>query len=78
MLYLGAPKDSVLHLAPGTVAFADMRDERDKDVPFYLKAKRNYGAALTRLREVAGDEQKMSNDRVLAALLIIDNFDVPM
>jgi hypothetical protein len=76
-LYLSAPPESVLWLAVRALAFADMRNSRAGNVPFSIKARRNYGAALTRMREIANNEQELVDDRVLAALLLIDNFEVP-
>ena len=75
-LYLSAPPESVLWLTVRAMAFADMRDHRDGDLPFSTKALQNYGAALNRLRTITHDEQRLTDDRVLAALLLIDSFEV--
>lgn len=76
-LYLSAPPGSVLWLAVRAVACADMRHEDVGDTPFHIKARQYYGAALSRLRVAAHEEQRLANDQVLAAILLIDNFEVP-
>lgn len=77
MLTLSAPPDSILWFAVRAVAFADMRNESAGDVPFYVKARRHYGDALNRMRMIVRDQQDLANDRVLSAILLIDNFEVP-
>jgi len=76
-LYLSAPPGSVLWLAVRAVACADMRHKSVGDTSFHIKARQYYGAALSRLREIAHGEQRLANDQVLAAILLIDNFEVP-
>lgn len=76
-LYLNALPGSVLWLAVRAVAWADMRHESVGDTPFNIKARQYYGAALSRLRVAAYEEQRLANDQVLAAILLIDNFEVP-
>ncbi|KAK9365301.1 hypothetical protein V1509DRAFT_407381 [Lipomyces kononenkoae] len=75
MLYLSAPPESILWLAVRAMAFADMRHHRSEDTPFTTKALRHYGAALSLLRTIAVDEQRLADDRVLTALLLVDNFE---
>ncbi|KAK9236696.1 hypothetical protein V1525DRAFT_197763 [Lipomyces kononenkoae] len=75
MLYLSAPPKSILWLAVRAMAFADMRHLRSEDIPFPTKALRYYGAALSLLRRIAVDEQRLDDDRVLLALLLVDNFE---
>lgn len=75
-LYASAPEGSALWHAVRAVAFADMKNCPDGEVPFYIKARRNYGAALSRIRIAAADEQANANDRFLAALLLVDSFEV--
>ncbi|KAF2102463.1 hypothetical protein NA57DRAFT_63397 [Rhizodiscina lignyota] len=76
MLFLGAPPDSILWHAVRAVAFADMRNESSGDSPFYVKSRLHYGAALNRTRMILHDQQDLSNDRVLSAILLIDNFEL--
>ena len=76
-LYLSAPPGSVLWLAVRALACADMKHESVGDTPFHIKARQYYGATLSRLRVVAHEGQKLANDQVLAAILLIDNFEVP-
>lgn len=76
MMYMQAPPGSVLSLAVRAVAYADVRNQRADGVSFAVKARNAYGAALSRMRTVADDEQRVANDRVLVALLLIDNFEV--
>ncbi|KIW26162.1 hypothetical protein, variant [Cladophialophora immunda] len=74
-LYLSAPPGSVLWLAVRAVACADMRHESVGDTPFHIKARQYYGAALNGLRVVAHEEHRLASDQVLAAILLIDNFE---
>jgi hypothetical protein len=76
MLYLSAPPESILWLAVRAVAFADMRNQSAGNVPFNIKARQYYGAALNRTRMVVHDQQNLANDRILSAILLIDNFEV--
>jgi len=76
MLYLSAPPDSILWLAVRAVAFADMRNESAGNVPFYIKARQHYGAALNSTRMMIHNQQDLANDRVLSAILLIDNFEL--
>lgn len=76
-LYHTASSDSILHCAVRAVAFADMpKGSRDETSSFHAKAHRSYGSALARMRELASDEESLVDDHVLAALLLIDNFEV--
>jgi hypothetical protein len=76
-LYHAATSDSVLHYAVRALAFADMpKESRDQASSYRTKAQKSYGLALTRMRELASDESSIVDDHVLAALLLIDNFEV--
>lgn len=76
-LYRTVSSDYLLHCAVQAVAFADMpRGSRDQDSSFHAKAQRSYGLALARMRELASDDRSIVDDQVLAALLLIDNFEV--
>ena len=75
-LYLIAPPGSILWLAVRTLAFADLRHQRTGDSSFLTKTLEYYGAALTLLKTLADDEQSLDNGHVLAAILLIDNFEV--
>lgn len=75
-LYRSAPPQSVLWLAVHALACADMRHESVEGIPFNIRARQYYGAALSLLREVAHEGQGLANDQVLAAILLIDNFEV--
>lgn len=78
-LYHTAASDSVLHCAVRALAFADMPKESRDDVSSYrTKAQRSYGLALSRMRELASNEESIVDDHVLAALLLIDNFEVSL
>lgn len=77
MLYESAPAGTVLPLVVQAVAFADTRNTYDSDdVPFAVKAQRSYGAALARMRTIADNEENFASDRVLAALLLFDCYEV--
>ena len=76
MLYLSAPPESVLWLAVKAVAFADARNEMAGNVPFRIKVWQHYGTALNRMRDVVQHREELVNDRILSAILLIDNFEV--
>ncbi len=76
MLFQSAEPDSVLWLAVRAVAFADLREESAGNVPFRIKARRSYGAALESMRVIITDQQKLDDDHILSAMLLIDNFEV--
>lgn len=76
MLFHDAEHNSVLWLAVRAMAFADMRNQRAENVPFQVKARQHYGAALNGMRAVVADQQDLGDDRVLLAMLLIDNFEV--
>ncbi len=75
-LYLSAPPESALWLVIRATAFADMRDARTESAPFHIKARRHYGASLASMRNIANEEQNLTDDHVLAAILFIDCFEV--
>ena len=76
MLYLSAPPKSILWQAVRAVAFADMKHASAGESNFYIMARQHYGATLSRIRAAALEEQELANDYVLAAILLIDNFEV--
>lgn len=62
---------------PGTSARLAIEALAYADTPGYgTKARARYGAALERVREVIGDAERVKRDAVLAALLVIDNYEV--
>lgn len=73
-LYASAQPGSVLWHAVRAVAFADFRAYDNGS--FGLKARQSYGAALTRMRILTEDNKKLVHDRILAALLLIDIFEL--
>ena len=75
-LYNSAPSESTLWHAIRAIAFADIKYERDKDVTFSYKARKSYGAALKSIRQIATDDQILLSDTILAALLLIDEFEI--
>ena len=76
LLYQDAPSGSVLWHAVRAVAFADVRHVWDGDVSFSVKARRSYGAALAGIRANAANDHEITTDHVLAALLLVDSFEV--
>jgi hypothetical protein len=76
MLFARTESDSVLSLAVRAIAFADIRNQNFGTVPSYTKARQYYGAALNRMRTVINDQANLADDRVLSAMLLIDNFEV--
>lgn len=76
-LYQSAASNSALCCAVRAIAFADMpKGSRDQVSSFHAQAQRSYGDALARMRDLASDETSLVDDHVLAALLLIDNFEV--
>lgn len=69
LLYESSFPGGALRLATESLAYAELPGQ-------HLKAQSRYGAALARVREVTDDPGKNRNDTVLAALLVIDNFEV--
>lgn len=78
MLYHGAQQYSVLWLAVRAMAFADMRNERAENVPFQVKARQHYGAALTAMRAAIDGQKDLGDDGMLTAMLLIDHFEVSL
>ncbi|RKU46122.1 hypothetical protein DL546_006782 [Coniochaeta pulveracea] len=76
MLYHGAQQYSVLWLAVRAMAFADMRNERAENVPFQVKARQHYGAALTAMRAAIDGQKDLGDDGMLTAMLLIDHFEL--
>jgi hypothetical protein len=76
VLFFDTEPHSVLWLAVRAVAFADIRNESSGTIPFHIKARQHYGAALNRMRTVITDQDNLDDDRVLSAMLLIDNFEV--
>ena len=77
LLYEGAPPHSLLPRMIQAMAFADMGRMRNGDgVPFNIKAQRSYGLALNQVLELTHNQRELAIDRTLAALLLIDTFEV--
>lgn len=76
VLYYSAPADSALAHAVRTVAFADVRHCYEQGVSFNSLARRSYGAALSRIREITELESELASDQAFAAVLLIDSFEV--
>lgn len=45
------------------------------DTSLAVKSRQNYGAALTSMREITNDGERLTDDETLAALLLIDSFE---
>ena len=75
-LYLSVPPESVLWLAVRAMAFADIRRNSTSGMEYHIKARRHYGKALTRIRESVDGSREALDDSVLAAVLLIDDFEV--
>ncbi|EMC98235.1 hypothetical protein BAUCODRAFT_417190 [Baudoinia panamericana UAMH 10762] len=76
-LYVQSGPDSALGFAIRAIAAADKKHYYDGDtgISFRTTARRNYGEALTHLRQLAGDAQKITEDCTLATLMLIDAFE---
>ena len=74
-LYYSSP-DSILCPAVDALAFAHLKGAQSDNLSFKIRARRSYGAALSRLRDLAGDDTNIRRNEVLAALLLIDSFEV--
>ncbi|ORY56412.1 uncharacterized protein BCR38DRAFT_469504 [Pseudomassariella vexata] len=79
-LYLSAAPGSVLWHAIRAVAFADMRYRTISargETPFHIRAWQQYGEALKAMRALAlGVNEGVADDSCLAAILLIDNFEL--
>ncbi|KAF2673700.1 hypothetical protein BT63DRAFT_431674 [Microthyrium microscopicum] len=75
-LYSATQPDSVLWHAVRAVAFAEVRNQSIDNVPFNVKARQQYGAALNSVRTIVTNENDIANDRVLSAILLLDNFEL--
>ncbi|KAB5533618.1 hypothetical protein GE09DRAFT_972809 [Coniochaeta sp. 2T2.1] len=75
-LFSNAKKGSVLWHAVRAVAFADMKGESRDSVPYHLKARQHYGAALSCMRTVIADQTELGTDSIMTAILLIDNFEL--
>jgi len=76
LLYEKAPPNSVLQSSVRALAFADIRRTSSGGPEYRTKALQSYGAAITRLRTAAQDPADLEGDETLAALLLIDAFEV--
>lgn len=77
VLYYQSDSECILWHAVRAMAFADVKNDRTAEgVPFHIKARNRYGTALSRIRNAVQEESKLSDDRTLAALLLIDSFEV--
>ncbi|KAI1627483.1 hypothetical protein EDD37DRAFT_263033 [Exophiala viscosa] len=74
-LYSNAAPHSILWLAVQAVAFADMKYYGPGYDQLSATALQYYGLALALLRTLAADEERILDDQVLAALLLIDDFE---
>ena len=72
-LYSSAQPGTILWHAVRAIAFAGLRDHDSGS--FAVKARESYGLALTRMRLLSDDGSKLVEDRILAALLLIDAFE---
>lgn len=69
VLYEQSLPGTALRLSIEACGYGEFRGQQ-------LKARSKYGAALGRIRELIFDINQSTRDSVLAALLIIDNFEV--
>lgn len=76
MLYHNTPPSSPLSLSIKAAAFAGIKNAVSGGVPFHIKARQCYGEALRRMTAVVGNQQRIFEDQALAALLLIDMFEV--
>ena len=58
------------------VAFADVKRMYSGSREYELKGLRSYGAAIAGLRAVVQEPTNLKDDEILAALLLIDTFEV--
>lgn len=76
-LLAAQPQDSVLRTAVEAAAFAAIADN-DRQAVFILRSQRKYGASLLRLRDAMADPSAVIDDGTVAAILVIDTFEVRM
>lgn len=73
-LFASTSSGSVLWTAVRAVAFAGLKGYNGGS--FSRRARQSYGAALTRMRSIANDNRRLAEDHTLAALLLIDSFEL--
>lgn len=72
---MSAP-NSVLHLSVLAVAFADLRFVESGSREYEFRGLRSYGSAITRLRVIVQEPNDFKDDQTLAAILLLDIFEV--
>lgn len=75
-LYEQTDSKSILYQSVRAVAFADVRRLSSGSREYELKGLQSYGAAITSLRTIVQEPSSFKNDQILAALLLIDTFEV--
>jgi hypothetical protein len=78
VLYHTAPVNSALWHAVRTMAFARLKNawNGQQGVPFSIAARRSYGYFLCAIRESIEHTESMMTNETLAALLLMDSFEV--
>lgn len=76
MLYERATSNSLLAQSVRAVAFTDLRRMSNGNPEYEFRGLQSYGAAITRLRAVVQERKDFDDDQILAALLLIDAFEV--
>lgn len=69
ILYEESTPGSAIRLAIEAMAYGDLPDQ-------HTRARTKYGAAIGRVRAVIADPRRNTTDSLLAALILIDNFEV--
>jgi hypothetical protein len=76
-MYSGASSGSLLWHAVRALAFADIAQGQSQQGRSYsIKARQSYGAALVAMRKTIGEAGRFNQDSTLAALLLVDAFEV--
>lgn len=75
-LYHGSAADSTLWHAVRALAFADLKAPLSENVPYPVRARRSYGAALRGIRNSIANGEELATDGIFASLLLIDSFEV--
>jgi hypothetical protein len=76
-MYSAASSGSLLWHAVRALAFADIAHGQSQQGRSYsIKARQSYGAALVAMRRTIGEADRFNQDSTLAALLLVDAFEV--
>jgi parvulin-like peptidyl-prolyl isomerase len=75
-LHVEASPQQVLSHALETALLAKQSDDNNKEDKQYTKALQSYGTSLEALKQALTKVQSLADDRILVAMLVLDQFEV--